>query len=166
MEQQKVELIHDLCVSATQPVRANIVALLFGKVCMTVPLAERGMLIKQLMQPMGLWSLAAIANGVFASIRFQGSFNNRQPRMEDVQAIEEKDVVALVDHVQQVSTHALNGMAQILTSSPVLAGSAAAIALIKILVDLERSSRDDDPRICSNPHFPERRLNSHRSGSD
>ena len=160
MEIPMAELVQDVYASASPPVRAHIVALMLGKVYQTAPLSERGVLIKHLMQPVGLLSLAAIANGVFASIRFKGGFKNLQARIEDLQAIRENDVVALANYVQQVSAQALNGLGQILMSSPALAGSTVGVVLIKILMDRARICRDDDSRIRSIPHFPERRSNA------
>ena len=43
------------------------------------------------------------------------------------------DNVALVSHVQQVSTQAVDGLSSIITTSPVLAGSATAAMLLALL---------------------------------
>ena len=42
-------------------------------------------------------------------------------------------MVALVSHVQQVSVQVVDGLSQILTSSPVLAGSTATAMLLALL---------------------------------
>lgn len=155
-----VEHVYHQYASAPPPVRVSMVSDMIGEIYVAAPPAERGYLLKQLMRPVGLLSLAAIANGVFASIRFQGGFKNLQANLEDIQAIQKNDVVALANYVQQVSTQALNELSQILMSSPTLARSAMAVVLIKILMDRAKISRGDDSRVRSIPHFPNRRLNA------
>lgn len=152
------QFVEEVYASATQPERDNMLSLLVGKVYQAAPPSERGCLIKYLMQPLGALSLLSVANGVFARIRFQGGFYNRQVRIEDLQGVQPEDVVALAYRVQQVSLHALNGLAHLLASSPTLASSAVALVLIKILSDRAKIYRDDDSRIRSVPHIPERRV--------
>lgn len=163
LEIPMVELVEDVYASASPPVRAHILSLMVGKVYQIAPPTERGLLIKHLMRPVGLLALGAIANGVFTSIRFQGGFNNLQAKMEDLHAIREHDVVSLANHVQQVSAQAVNGLGEILVSSPALAGSTVAIVLIKILMDRTKNRRNDDSRICSMPRSLERRSSSQAS---
>jgi len=151
------QFVHEVYGAATPPERDNMVSQLIGKLYLAAPPPERGALIKSLMQPLGAISLIAIANGVFAKIRFQGGFYNPQVRLEDLQAVQLEDVVALANRVQQVSGHAINGLAQMIASSPTLASSAVALVLIKILMGRAKSIRNDDSRIRSVPHVPERR---------
>lgn len=158
LDQVPVEqFVHDVYGSATPPERDNMVSQLIGKVYQAASPSERGALIKSLMQPLGAISLIAIANGVFAKIRFEGGFYNPQVRFEDLQAVRMEDVVALATRVQQVSGQAINGLAQMIASSPTLASSAVALVLIKILMVRAKSSHNDDSRIRCVPHVPERR---------
>ncbi|MDR3367982.1 hypothetical protein [Rhodoferax sp.] len=151
------QFVEQVYASATPPERDDMVSLLVGQVYQAAPPSVRGALIKYLMQPLGALSLLSIANGVFAGIRFQGGFYNPQIRLEDLQGVRVEDVVALTHRVQQVSLHALNGLAHLLASSPTLASSVVAMVLIKILSDRAKIYHDDDSRIRSVPHFPERR---------
>ena len=154
LEDMPVEqFVEEVYASATPPERDNLLSLLVGKVYQVAPPSERGSLLKYLMHPLGALSLLSIANGVFARIQFQG----RQVQIEDLQGVRVEDVVALAQRVQQVSLYALNGLAQMLASSPALASSAVALILIKILSDKAKISRDDDFRVRSVPHTPERR---------
>jgi hypothetical protein len=158
LEDMPVEqFVEEVYASATPPERDNLLSLLVGKVYQAAPPSERGSLLKYLMHPLGALSLLSIANGVFARIQFQGGFYNRQVRIEDLQGVRVEDVVELAHRVQQVSLYALNGLAQMLASSPALASTAVALILIKILRDRAKISRDDDFRIRSVPHTPERR---------
>jgi len=93
---------------------------------------DRGFLIRLLIQPLGLLSLLAVANGVFAKLRLQGGLSGLQTRLDDVQV---DDVVELASFAQQVSAQAMHSLAQWLSSSPALVSSAAAAILVKILLD-------------------------------
>jgi hypothetical protein len=53
-------------------------------------------------------------------------------------------VIALVDYVQQVSVNAVDGLAHLLSASPVLTSSAAATLLITVLVQRARTRRAED----------------------
>jgi hypothetical protein len=67
-------------------------------------------------------------------------------RAEDAQNVQPGDVITLVNHVQQVSVQAVDGLADLLAASPVLAGSAATALLITLLVQRSRSrpAMDDE----------------------
>jgi len=91
------------------------------------------------MRPLGVLSLVAIANGIFAKIRFRNAGQEPQVRFEDIQNVHTTDVIALVQHAQQVSVEAVDGLAQLLASSGGLTGSAAAALLIALLVQRARS---------------------------
>ena len=117
---------------------------LVGEVYEAAPLAERKRLIGYLMRPLGVLSLVAVANGIFAKARFRSTWPDMQLRLEDVGNVQPSDVVALVDRVQQVSIEAIDGLAQLLTASPLLAGSAAAIILVTVLMQRSRNRRAED----------------------
>lgn len=52
--------------------------------------------------------------------------------------------ITLVDYVQQVSVHAVDGLAQVLAATPLMATSAAAALLMTLLVQRARNRRADD----------------------
>jgi hypothetical protein len=118
------------------------VAQLVGKVYDDSPPGERGRLIEGLLRPLGVLSLAAVANGVFAKMRFRGGPHGVVVRPEDVQNVRSADVVALADHVQQAGVDAIDRLGPALMTSPVAAASAAAALLVAILVQRMRSRRD------------------------
>jgi hypothetical protein len=112
---------------------------LVAEVYEAAPAAERGRLLEQLLRPLGVLSLVAIADGIFAKIRFRGGWQELHVRLEDIQNVRAAQVVALVDHAQQVSVETVDGLAQWLTAAPFLSGSAAAALLLSLLVQRARS---------------------------
>jgi hypothetical protein len=107
---------------------------LVAEVIVAAPPADRGRLLAQLLRPLGLLSLFAVAGGVFARARLRGSWPELELRPEDIQAVRAVDVAALADYAQQVSVEAVDGLAQLLTGMPSLAGSAAAVLLASLLL--------------------------------
>lgn len=89
----------------------------------------------QLLRPLGLLSLVAVADGIFARIRLRGGGGEPlSVRLEDLQSVRPAHVLALADHAQQVSVEAVDGLAQLLLGSPALATSAAAVLLAALLM--------------------------------
>lgn len=127
-----------------QPVSEAAIAQLVGQVYEIAPPAERRRLLEHLIKPLGVLSLVAVANGIFASLRYQSAWPDMQNRVEDAQSIQARDVIALVSYVQQVSVHAVDGLANVLASSPVMTGSAAASLLITLLLQRARTRRAED----------------------
>lgn len=101
-------------------------------------------MLEQLMMPMGVLSLVAVANGIFAKIRFRSGWQGENVRLEDAQMVAPSDVAALVNHVQQVSVDAVNGLTAMITASPVLTASASAALLLKILLRRAQRRRSTD----------------------
>ena len=126
--------------SGCQSIDATIPQLV-GEVFEAAPVVERGHLLEQLLRPLGVLSLVAVADGVFAKLRFRGGWQDFHVRLEDVQSIRTSDVISLVDYVQQVSVEVVDGLAQTLTASPMLAGSAAAVLLVTVLLQRDRIRR-------------------------
>jgi hypothetical protein len=126
------------------------IAHLVGEVFESAPPVERAQLLEHLLRPLGVLSLVAVANGVFAKVLFQNPGRDLHVRIEDAQRIQASDVVALADFAQQVSIEAFDGLSKLLAAWPAMAGSAAVAVLIAILVRRTRSRRAaagrfDDP---------------------
>jgi len=129
----------------TQSLAAHDLAIaqLVGQVYESAPPAVQKRLLAQLIQPLGLLSLAAVANGIFASLRFRSAEADVQARLESVNnSVQTHDVITLVNYVQQVSSQAVDGLAEMLSASPMAAGSAAAAVLISVLMQRARKRRD------------------------
>lgn len=122
------------------------IAELVGQVFDAAPVPEKRRLLAHLMRPLGLLSLVAVANGIFAKLRFRDGWQDIQPRLEDIQTVHTSDVVALVDHVQQVSVEAVDNLAHLLKASPVIAGSAATAVLVTILMQRANARRGKSPQ--------------------
>ncbi len=138
------QLVVEAYESAAPAVRRRMLTQLIGQVYEAAPLLVRGRLLEHLLQPLGVLSLVAVANGVFAKIRFRSEWQNLQVGLEDARNVRVSDVLALADHVQQVSVDAVNGLAQMLAASPVMAGSAAAAVLVTVLAQRARTRRAGD----------------------
>lgn len=106
---------------------------LVGQVYEDAPIVERGRLLEQLLRPLGILSLFAIANGVFAKAKLRGGWQDLHVRLEDIGSIHGSDVADLAEFAQQVSTEAMDGLTQFLAASPVLVGSATAALLVSVL---------------------------------
>lgn len=128
-------LVHEAPVSD----QYQLVSRLVGEVYEVAPAVERSQLLNHLLKPLGVLCLVAVANGLFAKVRFSSGGTNLAIRPEDIQNVKAIDVVTLVDFVQQVSVSAVDGLAQVLAASPVMMGSAATALLIAVLA---RRSRD------------------------
>jgi hypothetical protein len=120
------------------------IAQLVGQVYECAAPAERSRLLEHLMKPLGVLSLVAVANGIFAKIRFRSGWPDIHVRTEDAQNVQADDVITLVTHVQQVSIQAVDGLADMLARSPAMTSSAAAALLITLLVKRSRSRRAED----------------------
>lgn len=123
------------------------IAQLVGQVYAIAPPTVRTRLLEHLLKPLGVLSLVAVANGIFASIRFRSSSPDLHVRLEDTQNVQPSDVITLVSHVQQVSIHAVDGLADMLATSPVMTGSAAAVLLMALLVQRSRNRRAEDREV-------------------
>ncbi len=130
--------------SAPSDVKSRMLSELVGSVYATAPPVEKTRLVAHLMKPLGILSLVTVANGVFASIRFRGASNDFPVGIDDVQNVQASDVIALASYAQQVSMQAVNGLAQILATSPALMSSAAALILVRILMRESRKRRLND----------------------
>lgn len=123
------------------------IAQLVGQVYESSPPAVQKRLLAQLIKPLGLLSLAAVANGIFASLRFRSAEVDTQAGLDYVNnSVQTRDVITLVNYVQQVSSQAVDGLADMLSASPVAAGSAAAAVLISILMQRASKRRDAEPQ--------------------
>jgi hypothetical protein len=120
------------------------VATLVGLLYEGAPPADRRRLLEYLLPRVGVLSLVAVADGLFARILFRNESPRVQIGLEDVGRVRGSDVSALVERLQQVSTDALSGLAHVVSTSPVMASSAAAALLVTVLVQRARTQRGDD----------------------
>lgn len=119
---------------------------LMAQVYEAAPAVERCHLLEQLLQPLSLLSLAAVAGGVFAQIRLRCGWQQLDVRLDDLQNVRSADVAALVDYAQQVSVETVDGLAQMLSAMPLLSGSAAAALLVAMLLRRAGTREPAGPR--------------------
>lgn len=105
-----------------------------GQLYECAPPAARSRLLEHLLSPLGALSLVVVANGIFADLRFRSGWQNLHIQLEDLQNVHATDVIALVDHVQQVSLESIYAMARLLSTAPGMAGTATAALLATLLV--------------------------------
>lgn len=127
------------------------IAELVGQVFEAAPAADRSRLLMHLLKPLSVLSLVALANGIFAKIRFGSGWPDMQIATEDAQNVQSSDVVTLVNHVQQVSVNAIDGLAGMLAASQPLASTATAALLIAVLVRRARYRRAGDREVNESP---------------
>ena len=113
---------------------AEAVPHLVGEIYEAAPAAERSRLLEHLLQPLGVLSLAVVANGIFSKLRFLGGWPSVQIRPEDTESVRADDVIALVDYVQQASRGVMEGLVQVVSDSPVMSATAAATLLVALLL--------------------------------
>ena len=123
--------------------RELTVAQLVGQVYEVASASERGRILEWLLRPLGVLALVALADGIFAKIRFRGGWPDLHIRLEDTQNVQSSDVITLVDYVQQASIQTVDGLSQILTTSPMMATSAAGALLVTLLVQRARARQVD-----------------------
>jgi hypothetical protein len=141
------ELVSQAYGSALPEVKSRMLAQLVGKVYETAPPTLQSRLLHQLIRPLGILSLLAIANGIFAKLWFRSTWPEMQVQLEDAQNIRTSDVILLVEHVQQVSMDAVDGLAHLLAVSPLMTSSAAAAVLVTLLMNRSFTRRASDSDI-------------------
>ena len=138
------QLILEVYETAHVSVRSRILSRLVGRVYESAPPATRRKLLEHLLRPLGLLSIAAVANGAFAKVLSRGNWLDKSVPLDEVQNIQSGDVVTLVDYVLQVSGDAINRLAHLLTASPTLTSSAAATVLVTLLLQRASKRRSSD----------------------
>jgi hypothetical protein len=123
---------------------ADAIPQLVAEVYADAPESVRVKLLEHLIEPLGVLALVAIANGIFAKIRFKSGWPDMCIRWEDAQNVQSRDVAVLVERVQQISLHSFDGLAKVLTTSPVLTGSATAAVLLTLLFNSAKNRRESD----------------------
>jgi hypothetical protein len=107
---------------------------LVGKIYDVAPASERCRMLEHLIKPLGALALVGVCNGIFTKIWFRSGWNNLHIQPEDAQIVQGIDVISLARYVQQANAEVINGLASMLTTSPMIAYSAAAAMLVTVLV--------------------------------
>ena len=140
------QLVAEEYQSALPVTKSRMLSQLVGKVFETAPTIGKRRLIEQLMRPLGLLSLVGIANGIFANMYLRSPSPGSRVGLDEVQKVQTSDVIALANCIQQVSMQAVHGLTQIITTSPTLASSTAAILLVQVLSNHSKTQHVDDFR--------------------
>jgi hypothetical protein len=127
---------------------------LVGKIYDAAPTAERCRMLDYLIRPLGALALVGVCNGIFTKIWFRNGWHDFHMRPEDVQTVQDIDVISLVDYVQQASAESINGLASLLTTSPMMVYSAAAAMLLTVLVRRTQTRRTGPDDAGNPPDLP------------
>jgi hypothetical protein len=126
---------------------------LVGKIYDAAPITERCRLLEHLMKPLGALALVGLCNGIFAKIWFRSGRHYLRIRPDDAQTVQTIDVISLVDYVQQVSAETINGLASLLTKSPMMVYSAATM-LVTVLAQRAQTRRKPSGEGVDPPDSP------------
>lgn len=129
---------------ATPAVRSLMLSRLMGQAFEALAPAERVVMITHLLRPLGMLSLAMVADGVFLKNRCDGQSADLAFASEAVQHIHASDVVALANRVQQVSVEVVDEIAKLIKTSPGMADSPVTAMLAKIPLRRTRARQADD----------------------
>ena len=138
------EIVSQTYASVRPEVRSWMLTRLVAKVYASAPAAVQSSLLAQLLRPLGILSLLALAGGIFAKMRFHCASPGIHVVLEDARNVRIGDLLILVDHAQQVSGQALDGLAQIITASALMTTSAAAAVLVTVLAARASERRSSD----------------------
>lgn len=140
-EESVAPLLREIYEASPPAVQINLLSRLVAKTYEAAPARERRRLLEYFLRPLGLLSLAAVANGAFAGIGIARRAPDTGIRLADIEQVQTVDVIALVDYAQQASVQSIDGLSGILSASPLLMGSAAAVVLMQILLRRARVRR-------------------------
>ena len=143
------QLVGEVYEGASPPVQNQMLAQLVGQVYETAATAERARLLEQLLHPLGVFALLAVANGIFARIRFRAGWQAMQIRMEDAVEVRASDVSALIEYLQKAGFEAFDSLSQLLSSPACASGSAAAAVMASVLLQCIRKRRSAGPEFRS-----------------
>lgn len=119
-----------------------LIAELVGQIYEQGSAAVRIRLLEILIRPMSIYALISISNGRFAQIKVRNAeWQGLRMRAEDIRSVRAKDVVDLVEQVQQLGGDALKGLSIVIASSPALAEIAPARSLQLLLQSHARPAR-------------------------
>jgi len=125
---------------------------LVGKIYDAAPMTERCRLLEHLMKPLGALALVGVCDGIFAKIWFRGGWHSLRIRPEDAKTVQGIDVIALVEYVQQSSAETIDGLASLVTTSPLMVYSAAAAMLVAMLARSTQTHRNGADEAGDPPH--------------
>lgn len=138
------QLVQDVYAGIEAPAQEHLLATLVGKVFDDAPMPVRIRLLEHLLQPVDVLALIVVANGVFGKICLGDGLPVTTLSPGEVQTLRPADVAALAEHVLHTSGDALNGLIDLLLSSPALDGGAAAAALLNLLLQRAQHLPDSD----------------------
>ena len=143
------QLVGEAYEGASASVQNRMLAQLVGQVYESAAPVEKARLLEQLLRPVGVFMLLAVANGIFAKIRFRGGWQAMQIRMEDAVEVRASDVSTLIEYLLQAGFEAFDGLSRMLASPGCVSGSAAAALVVSVLLRRVCKCRSAEPELRS-----------------
>jgi len=128
--------------SGSQPAQAAPdanVPVLVAALYKDAPASLRQRLLNHLLRPVGPLALVAVAAGAFARLLPPGRWSGVQVQLDDVWTIRPDQVLDLARYVEQKAPDLLWRLPEVLSASPLLAGSISGALLLMALRHARRS---------------------------
>lgn len=120
----------------TAPIRSHVddtIASLTGAVYEQAPETEKVRFVELLLRPLGVMAAAVVANGVFGRLVVGRPAGVQGLSPDDIKGIQAQDIAQLAARAQDISWSVLEHMARLIASSPQMATTATAAALLALL---------------------------------
>lgn len=137
-------LLEEVYQNAAPTAKGHILNQLVVQTYESAPPMLKKSLLEHLMRPLGVLSLVALGTGVFAKLRFRSTLPEMSIRLEDLDLVKSSDVLALLEHVQQVSNTVLVGLAHLVETVPTMASSGVVAVLMTLLLQSAKARRSED----------------------
>ncbi len=135
----------DLCGFEVHVVRRQAITRIVGQVYASVPPQEQIILVEKLLKPLGVLSLATVANGIFLKTKFLNCSKGSGVTLDQIEKIRPTEVMELTNRVQQVDAETIDAIARTIKASPSMASCPAAATLAKIPLRRCRSRHAESP---------------------
>ncbi len=127
------QLVQEAYAGSAPEAQNHILARLVGKTFETAPVTTQARLLEQLLQPVGMLPLIAVANGLFARLRFRAGWSHPAIRQSDLVSVRSGDVATLAEQLLQMRSDALIGLIPLLVNAAAQSGSRVASTLATLL---------------------------------
>lgn len=107
---------------------------LVGQVFDAAPSIDRSRMLEHLLGPLDVLSLVAVTNGILSDMRPHDGGPDMRIDPDVCLRVTKQDIADLVDRLQLTGSESVDGLANIVAASPIIASAAAAVLLVEILM--------------------------------
>ncbi len=108
------------------------------------PTEIQGKILNTAIKPLGILSLAAVANGKFFRAAFQNPYTPPTIALDQISAVSIDDVSTLLDISYQISAEVFDGLTHVILASPDIATTVSGLLLIAWIAKRKKHRRLDD----------------------